>query len=210
MPSFTLTIAARVHPPPSLAQTMTAAVLLNVLAAITPDTLVQAAQDAARARLAPPPPAAALPKPKASARQSLGGGGGGGGGSRSGVSPDGSSGFGFVALAALPPAATSAMDSITALEKKLQHSSLIPPSPGDPKQLMTALFARSSASAAAGAARQRIRASSSVLSKDDWDSLRTSIKSVSDGIDIMISLGFTDGFFAQVESLLNKIVALPL
>ena len=48
MPSFTLTIAARVHPPPSLAQTMTAAVLLNVLAAITPDTLVQAAQDAAR------------------------------------------------------------------------------------------------------------------------------------------------------------------
>ena len=70
--------------------------------------------------------------------------------------------------------------------------------------------ARRYARMSTGSARQRIRASSSVLSKDDWDSLRTSIKSVSDGIDIMISLGFTDGFFAQVESLLNKIVALPL
>ena len=70
--------------------------------------------------------------------------------------------------------------------------------------------ARSSASAAAGAARQRIRASSSILSMDDWDGLHTNIKGMSDGVDLMIGVGYIDGFFAQVESLLNKIVALPL
>ena len=45
---------------------------------------------------------------------------------------------------------------------------------------------------------------------DDWDGLHTNIKGMSDGVDLMIGVGYIDGFFAQVESLLNKIVALPL